>query len=249
MAAQQDLAAAFRRQQDELRAEVVRDAVSVWNATFDPSSPDASFMEARRLLVALVRSRYPASVQTAMTFYPRIRALAGFDGPFQPVAAPEPAVEELNTVLGATGIAAYRIARRAGQGPQQAKNTAGVTVSGSTSRLVAGGGRETVHRSVEEDGQALGYQRVTDADPCSFCAMLASRGPVYKTERTAGARGSGRRYHDHDACSVAPVFSDSDRDWVARVESLSDQWVRATRGLSGDEARNAWRRYWESREE
>lgn len=232
-----------------LRAQVIRDVTSVWNATFDPENPQESAAVAKRLLMALVRERYPTSAQLAAAYYRQLRSVAGFLGSFDPVVAPMPPSEQLDASISSTGVAAYRIARRSGQTPRQAKETSSVTLSGSVSRLVASGGRETIHRTVDSDPRALGYIRVTDADPCHFCAMLASRGPVYKNAATAGdPRGGGRRYHDHDACSVAPVFSRSG-DWESRVEDLSDRWARATSGLSGEQARNAWRSYWENRED
>jgi hypothetical protein len=64
------------------------------------------------------------------------------------------------------------------------------------------------HRTIGTDGQALGYAHLTDVGSCAFCAMLASRGPVYKTAATAGGpRGRGVRYHDYFACLALPVFS------------------------------------------
>lgn len=249
MAIQQDLASAHRRQQAQLRTRIVSDMVTLWNSEFDPSQPGTSWPEVRRLTVSVIRDRYPVSVRLATDYYSQARQIAGLTGDFQPVSVPQPPEEQLVSALNATGIAAYRTALGGGQSPNQAKNTAGVTLSGAASRLVAEGGRQTVHRSAEQDDQALGYMRITDADPCSFCAMLASRGPTYKTAATAGdPRGGGRRYHDHCACTAAPVFG-SDDEWMSQAEDLSQQWVRVTSGLSGDEARNAWRRYWESRED
>lgn len=51
-------------------------------------------------------------------------------------------------------------------------------------RAAKNAGRETVVASAEANGKR--WRRVTDGDPCSFCAMLAGRGPVYRTEDAAG---------------------------------------------------------------
>lgn len=249
MAEQQQLARAHRRQQAQLRAQIVEDVLTLFGAQFDPSSPDTSWAEVRRLTLALIRDRFPVSVRTAEAYYQQARALADLDDRFQPVPAEQPPEDQLQASLAATGIAAFRTARRAGQNRVRAKQTASVTLSGSASRLVLEGGRETVHRSAERDGQSLGYMRITDADPCHFCSMLASRGPVYKTQATAGdPRGGGKRYHDQCACTAAPIFG-SDEEWLAEARDLYDQWLNVTEGLSGQQARNAWRRYWESRED
>lgn len=43
----------------------------------------------------------------------------------------------------------------------------------------------------------LGWARVlVGEDNCAFCAMLASRGPVYKREIVVKSK-DGRRYHRH----------------------------------------------------
>lgn len=51
-------------------------------------------------------------------------------------------------------------------------------------RFAKDAGRGTVVASAEANGKR--WRRVTDGNPCSFCAMLAGRGPVYRTEDAAG---------------------------------------------------------------
>lgn len=51
-------------------------------------------------------------------------------------------------------------------------------------RAAKNAGRETVVASAEANGKR--WRRVTDGNPCSFCAMLAGRGPVYRSEDAAG---------------------------------------------------------------
>lgn len=51
-------------------------------------------------------------------------------------------------------------------------------------RAAKDAGRSTVVESAEANGRR--WRRVTDGNPCSFCAMLAGRGPVYRTEDAAG---------------------------------------------------------------
>lgn len=53
------------------------------------------------------------------------------------------------------------------------------------------------------------WRRVTDGSPCGFCAMLAGRGPVY---RSAEKAGSGYRWHGHCGCTVEPYEGDPN-DW------------------------------------
>lgn len=50
-------------------------------------------------------------------------------------------------------------------------------------RFAKWGGRETVMMSSEASGRV--WRRVSDGDPCAFCAMLVARGGDYTSERAA----------------------------------------------------------------
>lgn len=54
-----------------------------------------------------------------------------------------------------------------------------VRSSGGAIREAMNGGRGVTARVVDLDRKVLGYARVTDSDPCPFCALLAARGGVY----------------------------------------------------------------------
>lgn len=121
-----------------------------------------------------------------------------------------------------------------------------VASSGAAVRIVGDGGRGVVQKLVELDHQAKGYARVLDRKPCYFCAMLASRGAVYKEHSfdTSNARFHGEgitKVHDHCVCSLRPIYSSNDSfDDTARV--LQKHWDKATRGYSSQDAVNAFRR-------
>lgn len=81
-------------------------------------------------------------------------------------------------------------------------------------RAVLNAGRDTVEWSAGAQGRS--WRRVTDGDPCAFCAMLATRSDYTTKERalTTGhtrrhKRGSkrplGSKYHDHCGCTVVEV--------------------------------------------
>ncbi|GEM_PF-6463586 len=80
-------------------------------------------------------------------------------------------------------------------------------LGGTTTRLVLGAARDTTSNNVEllngtdYFGQTLriGWQRFPLPGCCDFCAMIASRGPVYKTLESATTvvgRGSNRTGYD-----------------------------------------------------
>jgi hypothetical protein len=106
-------------------------------------------------------------------------------------------------------------------------------------------GRETVEDAVKNDGAALGWARVPSGDEtCAFCTMLVSRGPVYKTRKTASlGRETGEPYHPNCDCVPVPVF-DRD-DWPGRDAYIEAQrlWYETTGGRSGTAALNALRRH------
>lgn len=81
--------------------------------------------------------------------------------------------------------------------------------SGIVRRQVMSGGRMMIDATTRRDQSAVGWRRVTDGNPCTFCAMLASRGPVYaSSERASTVAGSGLRYHGHCGCTAEIIYGD-----------------------------------------
>lgn len=65
--------------------------------------------------------------------------------------------------------------------------------------------REAEMGNCETDPTRPRWARVpSGVNTCAFCAMLASRGFVYKTEETAG--GLGNTYHPHCSCTPTPSW-------------------------------------------
>jgi hypothetical protein len=127
---------------------------------------------------------------------------------------------------------------------------------------VENGGRRTIRNAVDRDGFAVGWARVaTGRETCGFCLMLVSRGPVYQSAESAGLNADDTtaldilddndteafnelmtRFHPNCDCKVVPVF---DRmNWQGRDDYLAarDTWREVTKGLSGRDALNAFRR-------
>lgn len=74
----------------------------------------------------------------------------------------------------------------------------------------------------------VGYARVLSGrESCAFCAMLASRGPVYSKD-TVVRRRDGRRYHD--GCDCIPVLVVDGEPWEGQVEAeaLYSRWRELT---------------------
>lgn len=91
------------------------------------------------------------------------------------------------------------------------------------------------------DDDVLGWARVDPVPPtCEFCRLLISRGPVYKTAKTAGDRN---RYHKGCTCVPQLVFRGQRNSWPGREMYLAEleRYKQATKGKRGKEARRAWR--------
>lgn len=133
-------------------------------------------------------------------------------------------------------------------------------VQGAAQRLVTNTGRKALVEAVDTDPEAAGWRRIpSSADACAFCRMMSIRGPVYKSEQTAGRAadsdfvGHGRfKFHDHCECTAIPVFRHtSPRSQVpAHVEMLISDWDHQYRSATGPydgvDKLNAFRRVVES---
>ena len=85
----------------------------------------------------------------------------------------------------------------------------------AAARHALNGGRRALLESARSDPAARGWIRVTDGDPCAFCAMLAGRGPVYgDTTATFSA-------HDRCGCTAELIYRD-DHVWPGRAREFAD---------------------------
>lgn len=116
-------------------------------------------------------------------------------------------VQEMTSVLLVGGP--YSVKNYIGQGSSQsvALGQGFNKFSGLLRRQVLSGGRMMIDRTTAGDDNAIGWRRVTDGNPCAFCAMLASRGPVYRSgEKASQIAGNGLRYHSHCGCTAEIVY-------------------------------------------
>lgn len=94
----------------------------------------------------------------------------------------------------------------AGLTREEAYDRAFLKFEGIVRRQALMGGRLTIANTASADRRAVGWRRVTDGNPCAFCAMLASRGPMYKSRSSTIAQGEGLRYHGHCGCTAEVVY-------------------------------------------
>lgn len=77
--------------------------------------------------------------------------------------------------------------------------------------------RNTIVSYSKSDSRAIGYARTTDGDPCKFCAMLATRGPIYAQDTVGFAS------HSKCGCSGEPVYDNW--SYTPQTEDLAQQWM------------------------
>ncbi|NEA50449.1 hypothetical protein [Streptomyces sp. SID10815] len=166
------------------------------------------------------------------------------------------AEDELRTVLDALGsqnldrrlgeIDDEQSARDADRAREDAHRQAGAQQAAAASRVAMNGGRSTTWNHMRRDRRALGYVRLSrTGTPCGWCAMLISRGPVYKSRESA-TFADGDRYHDNCHCYAAPIFNWQQfqgSELTALSREYADLWPKVTKGLSGKSAVSAWRRF------
>lgn len=87
------------------------------------------------------------------------------------------------------------------------------TLSHALEQQARDGDRDQLVAYVHADHEAVGWARIDPQPPtCSFCTMLISRGPVYKTAKTAGKRNA---YHRGCTCVAVPIW-DAEAEWAGK---------------------------------
>lgn len=195
------LTAQHRRAQVQLRARALRDYTQLWPLW---QGDDASFGRLVDAALPLVRAHHRISSSLAAAYYPVFRTAERVGAEATPRPAGPINQERVVAALHVTGRVTTGKAILAGQSPQAAMQTALVRTSGTVTRHVLQGGRDTLVLSSGEDRQAQGWARVTSGTPCAFCAMVASRGAAF-----AGADTAEFQAHDHCACMAEPAYEGS----------------------------------------
>lgn len=124
------------------------------------------------------------------------------------------------------------------------------------SKEVENGARKQIIRSVESDEPRIveGWARVaTGRETCEFCLTMISRGPVYRSARSAGIRASNndardlwlkgddkameelmRRWHPGCDCKVVPVFDKLDWPGMEEADKALQIWNHYTKLVNKD---------------
>lgn len=232
-----------RRRQARVSAATQALIGQTWNRTVDVRRLDATYPVFERLARELIAAGRAENARYAGLAYLEHRIASGVAGKPEIIYAASVNAERVATSLRVTGPVAVKAAVASGTPIETAYAKARSSVGRAAYRITAEGGRRTIEATIRRDPAARGWARVSDGDPCAFCAMLVSRGAVFK-DSSGLVSERGELYHDGCGCSLQPVYSASDpvTDLTSR---LSDLWSESTKGLSGKDAANAFRRAYE----
>jgi hypothetical protein len=239
------LAANFRSSQAFVAAALTLDVVQAWQS-MEPYSIRASWPAVEIMIASAVRTQYRTAALNGSQFYAEMRSIAGVAGVPPSVMPGEIPTELITRVLGARGPGTVlHDVKVLGNGPIQldrAMQHAAVNLSGAATKMVLSGARQAVMQKTDADVKAIGWVRVTSGSCCAFCAMLASRGAVYKSEGSADFEA-----HDHCSCAAAPFFTGQSEDSLLNPD-IRALWDSSTKKLSGNDAINAFRRAWSAQQ-
>ena len=218
-----------RRMQLAVRAAALRDIQRMWSAV-DPTNLAGTIGPFAQGAALVVRARNRESASTSARYYREFRRLEGVGGTLMLEAADPPSRQVAEAAVRGAGLAGIINARKRGFSAQASARNGFVKASGTVSNLALAGGRKLLVAAAKADPQTGGrWQRVTSAEPCDFCAMTASRGPVY-SEQTVDFEA-----HSHCGCTVEPVFPGSElppasRRFAELVEQVGEDGLRAALG-------------------
>lgn len=225
------LTEAHRLVQARLGAQIVEQIIASW-PLLDLDNLDSSFERWLRTVMPLIRSQRALSARLGANYLDRYKKLElGPTARLPLLLADQLPVEAVTTSLLVTGPLSIKSAMTRGVNLATASENALTRASGAALRHVLDGGRSTITDTIAADRQALGYARATSGRPCHFCAMLASRGPVYKSEATGGFKP-----HDACHCEPEPVYRD-DTAWPPGAERFRALWNEA-KAADGDTTAN-----------
>lgn len=237
-----ELTQLHRSSQLQLRSGVLSGLVNLW-ATVDPTNLEGTINPFASAAAVLVRAGNRDSSGLAAGYFREFRAAEGVPGTAAARLADVPAADVVTGLLRGAALASIVGARRRGFSPGAAARVGLTNTLGTATSQILAGSRYTILGSIRGDSRGDRWQRVTSGSPCAFCAMLASRGPVYN------ANTADFQSHGHCSCEPEPAYPGSRA--TAQNARLREQWEEAQRTVDpvgGDyDALNRFRRFQEGR--
>lgn len=175
------------------------------------------------------------------------------------------AQEEAANQLDNLGIGNLLKNLKNGIDPADAHSTAGSRQAAAAMRISMNAARGLTFTLAETDLRVIGWVRYSQTGtPCAFCAMLLSRGIVYKSQKAAvakenkdgnrileadGSVAEHNKFHENCHCVAVPVFLQAQYDGnglFALNRQYDGLWKKHIRNKFRNDpqaALNAWRTY------
>ena len=205
---------------------------SLW-PSFDPLRPRATFDPVRRGAAALVSIMAPAAIELAAEHFEAMRDAAQIAQPFRVPIIEPPSPARVEAYLEKTAASLLDGTTTDLEALRAAIER---EIEGAAQKLLADAASDELLAAVEADPQAIGWARVTREGACAFCLMLATRGAVYQSKKTASFRPHGSCH-----CTVEPLWRGS-YEPPAHIREAQALWKSSTRDRSGKDALRAFRR-------
>jgi len=171
---------------------IIRDLAAFWS-TLDLNKPETARDRLLEFVPVLVRQYGDIAATVSADWYTQIRASSSAPGTFRPVlGSPAPTEAVTGTIRRVAGdlFTDHPIATLD-------------ALNGPIAKYAIEAGRNTILRSSRRDPWKPRVARVpSGATTCAFCLMLASRGPVYWSEETAGRFD---KFHPDDDCQITVI--------------------------------------------
>lgn len=261
-----ELTERHRRDQNGLAAAIVKAILSIFDDAFDLDRIDESAVTFARKAAPIVmkgrrRSREMSGAYLSQFQYIEAPDIEGEPDIGRDTYEPEQAIAELIQTV----IASSKAMIKKGYDYNDTRDATRRAVGGKATKIVADGGRSAIESDVRTGGQGrgpIGYARVVDADPCPFCAMLASRGVYYMGQEAPGRmlyrsdsftasnarfEGDGRfKVHDGCECTLEPVYYDGTGtlQLPGNGNQLAKEWAAVAAGRK--DPVGTWRRWRDS---
>lgn len=219
------LTQAHRRAQAALGSQTAEWVRQMWPA-LNLGDLDGTFDDWLALVEPIVGAQRSTSARLAANYLTIFRQLELGDSvaPADPVLVETVPAEALATSLRVTGPISVKSNLARGMELVRAAAIADERTAAAGMRHAIDGGRETLLQTAAGDDQALGFARVTSGKSCAFCALIASRGPVYSKHTV--------EFHSHDGCHcTTEVVYDTETDWPAgsrQYKALYDEHAKGT---------------------
>jgi hypothetical protein len=222
---------AFQSAIGHLTTLTIADLVAFWRG-LDTEDAASSAQAVREFLPDLLDTYASLSAELGAAFYDESRDAAGVRGSFVADPVVIPPGDRAQSMI-SWGIAPLfrgaSVRDLVGTGPDP--DLALSRLSGGSQLMVAEGARETIADNVDKDPAKPTYARHASANACAFCSLIASRGAVYRTARSAG---EGRKFHDHCHCVPVAVWPNEKYEPAPYVKTWEDAYRKSRRDGATD---------------